>query len=364
MPMTTLEKAKRLLSQRRFSQVISLLEKHIFDYEDSFHFFYLLGTAYLYVGDIGGAELYYKKARRITLTDAKLLTAQAVLFLRRGEINKAVEYYLLAQEYEPENKLSKKALEFIKNNNGSDVFIHLVQTGNIKRFYPRLGVNPTIAKNCMLASIAAVLISVFVLLNSQKTEVINGTRADLSELVLTVDEKNDALIQDTASSVFRYILTQDELEKAYSDAQKYFQEYKDNLAQVEINKILNSNASASIRQKARLLAEYLQEPTFDSDIEEFSYEQIQKEPWLYLDTWIVWSGRVTNVVETQNEYKCDFLIGYDTLQKVEGFVPLVIQQPVMLDSTLPVQVLAKISVEDGKLLLQGKSIYQPLVGNN
>ncbi len=362
MAISALQKAKKLLSTRQFPAVITLLEPLIYEYKDSFQFFYLLGTACLYLSDIGGAELYYKKARNIKIADVDLITAQAVLFLRRGEVNKAVEYYLEAQEYDPDNPLASKALEYIKHNSSSEAFVHLVQTGNIKRFYPKLGVNPKVIRIGICVSVLIVAFSTFFLFRAPSTGV-EGSRADLSDFVLTIDEKKDALIQDTASSVFRYILTQDELEDAYAEAQKYFQSYKDNLSQIEINRILNSNASASIRQKARLLGDYLQEPTFDSDIDNFTYEQVSEDIWLYLDTWVIWSGRITNVHETPNEYRCDLLIGYDTLQKVEGFVPLVIQQPVNIDTSLPVQILAQISVEDGRLLLRGKSIYQPLVGN-
>ncbi len=362
MAMTKLEKAEKLLSARRFSEVVRLLEPLIREYKDSFTFFYILGTACLYLSDIGGADLYYKEARKIKMTDAKLITAQAVLFLRRGEVNRAVQYYLEAQEYDPYNKLAKNALEFIKVNGKAEVFIHLVETGGIKRFYPSLGLNPVKVRAISLISIVVLAcVSAYFMFFTVDTAT-TGKRADLSDFVLSVEEKSDALIQDTASSVFRYILTQSELEKAYADAQVHFQSYRDNLAQVEINKILNSNASASIRQKARLLAEYFEEPTFDSDIVEFSYEDVKDDVWLYLDTWVTWSGRITNVSETATEFRCDFLIGYDTLQKVEGFVPLVISQPVSIDSALPVQVLAQISVEDGRLLLKGKSIYQPLVG--
>ncbi len=363
MGMTPLEKAKKLLSARRFPAVVELLEPLIMDYSDSFQFYYMLGTACLYLGDIGGAELYYRTARKISISDVQLITAQAVLFLRRGEISRAVEYYLQALEYDPENELSKKALEFIKHNSASDIFVHLVQTGNIKRFYPRLGLHSKLIKVGVFAAI--LLIAALGIFTYYKPPIaIEGNRADLSEFVLSVDERRDSLIQDTASSVFRYILTQSDLEKSYASAQEYFQSYRDNSSQVEINRILNSNASTEIRQKARLLAEYLEEPTFDSNIESFTYEQIREDVWLYLDTWVIWSGRVTNVEETQTEYRCDFLIGYDTLQKVEGFVPLVMQQPVNIDTALPIQVLAQVGLEDGRLLLRGKSIYQPLVGNN
>ena len=109
-----LTKAKRLLNARRFPEVIALLEPLLIDYRDSFSFYYTLGTACLYVGDIGGAELYYKKARNLKLTDTALINAQAVLFLRRGDVQKAVEYYLEVQEYDSGEPTAKKALDFIK----------------------------------------------------------------------------------------------------------------------------------------------------------------------------------------------------------------------------------------------------------
>lgn len=363
MGLSTLEKAKRLLALRHFSDVIRLLEPLIIEYKDSFQFHYLLGTACLYVGDIGGAELYYKRARNLKMTNVDLINAQAVLYLRRGEINRAVEYYLEAQEYDSDNKLSKKTLEFIKRNSNPEGIIQLVQSGKVKRFYPVLGVHPGLLG--VLAFFSLCLVCGFIALFVVKPALsVDGNRADLSSFVLTVDEKTNALEQDTASSVFRYILTQKELENAYADAQTYFQKYRDNAAQVEINRILNSNASTAVRQKARLLVEYLVDPGFDTDIDNYTYEQIQSDLWLYLDCWVIWSGRVTNVEITPTEYRCDFLVGYDTRQKVEGIVPLVLQQPVTLNTALPIQVLAQISIENGQFLLKGKSIYQPILENN
>jgi len=360
MALNTLEKAKRLLASRRFPDVISLLEPLVIEYKDFFQFHYLLGTACLYVGDIGGAELYYKRARNIQMMNVDLINAQAVLYLRRGEIHRAVEYYLEAQEYDSDNRLSKKALEFIKRNSSPENIINLVQSGKVKRFYPTLGVSSKIVGAISIFSLCIVFALVIFLVTKLDFS-LGENRADLSSFVLTVDERANALEQDIASSVFRYILTQKELEKAYADAQTYFQKYRDNAAQVEINRILNSNASTAVRQKTRILVEYLGEPGFDTEIDRYTYEQIKNDLWLYLDCWVIWSGRVTNVEITPTEYRCDFLIGYDTLEKVEGFVPLVLQQPVALDTALPIQVLAQVSIEDGRFLLKGKSIYQPLL---
>ena len=351
-------KAKRLLSQKRFPQVIKLLESHVFDYPSSFEYNYLLGTACLYVGDIGGAELYYKKARNIKISDVNLINAQAVLFLRRGETAKAVDYYLQTQEYAPDDVLAKKGLEFIKKNGNPETINYYVQSGKIKKLYPKTGFNSKILVSLIPLFICGALLLFFV--TQDPEDVIIEKRADLSELVLTIEEKNESLEQDTASSVFRYILTEKELDDSYNKAISSFQKYNDNAAQIEINRILNSNASVAIKQKAHLLTEYFEEPSFNSEIEEVTYEELKNDPWLYLDTWVQWSGRISNVQETELEYRCDLLLGYETLEKMEGIVPLSIQQRVSIDTTLPLNVLAQVDVEDGRLLLRVKSIYQPI----
>ncbi len=357
---TPIDRARKLLTQKRFPQVIKLLELHVFDYPNSFDYNYLLGTACLYVGDIGGAELYYKKARNIKISDVNLINAQAVLFLRRGETAKAIDYYLQAQEYAPDDLLAKKGLNFIKTNGNSELINLYVQTGKIKMFYPRLGVNTEPLK--IIIPLCAVILACTLFFVFKPTASIVEKRADLSELVLTIDEKEESLEQDTASSVFRYILTEKELENSYNNAIRSFQNYNDNASQIEINRILNSNASVAIKQKARLLAEYFEDPSFNSDIQEIAYDTLKKDPWLYLDTWVIWSGRITNIAETEREYRCDLLIGYETLERMDGIVPLVITQPISIDSSLPIEVLAQVTVEDGRLLLRAKSIYQPIEG--
>ncbi len=355
-----LKKAERLLAARRFPEAIKVLEPFSIDYRESFRFFYLLATACLYVGDIGGAELYYKKARALKMTDPELLNAQALLFLRRGEINKAIEYYLEVQEYDSSNRIAKRALDFIKKNSTNESLVNYVRTGKIGCLYPPLKMRPL--WRYILCSPIVLLIAFGAFFAFKFFHVPKEHRADLAPLVLSTAEKENPLVQDTAASAFRLMLTKKEVEKAYEDAQLYFQNYRDNAAQTEINRILNSNASAAIIEKARLLMGYLTEPTFDSAIDEYTYAQVQAQPWLYADCWVMWTGRVTNAVQSETEYRCDLLVGYDTMEKIEGIVPLILEQPVHIDTTLPIRVLAKIHDENGRFILQGKSVHQLFPG--
>jgi tetratricopeptide (TPR) repeat protein len=356
MAQSALERAKQAFYRKRYNDVITLLETNVVQYRDSFPFYFYLGLACLYTGDVGGATSYFQRARQIKLRDPELLIAQAALFLRRGETHQAVEYYLEALEYAPEHRLAKWSLDFIRKKGDAETIAALVENGKIRRFYPNPKRSVSIARFLVLPGICLVVAAVvwfgFPLIKKMGA---GEARADLSSLRLASGDRSVAV---ELGGSYRYILTDAAVLKAYDDAQRYFQSYRDNAAQVEINRLLYSNASAPIKQKARLLMDYLGEPGFDSIKDNYSYQKVQEDPYLYLDCWIVWKGMATNIRTTDNILDCDFLVGYDTRSTLEGIVPVHFKTVLAIDPDKPLEVLARISSEKGKLALLGSSIFQ------
>lgn len=356
MAKTILERAKRAYFRKQYNDVITLLEPSVIQYRDSFHFYYFLGMACLHTGDIGGASSYFQRARQIKMRDPDLLVAQAALFLRRGDTHQAVEYYLEALEYDPNHKLAKRSLDFIRKKGDADTISAFVETGKIDRFYPRVKrkVSPVAIAVVAIAVICCVPLSLYGLkvMNGEPT---GPVRADISALALNATERSSSV--DLGGS-FRYVLTDKQVVAAYGDAQKYFRSYRDNAAQVEINRILSSNASSSIKQKARLLMTYLSAPGFDSVKDNYPYQQVTGDPVLYIDCWIVWKGMATNIAAAGNTLDFDLLVGYDTRSKLEGIIPVHFDTVISVDPDKPLEVLAKITQVDGKLSLVGRSVFQ------
>ena len=356
MAKSLLDRARRYFRHRKYNEVITLLEPEIIQYRDSFQFYYLLGLACLYTGDIGGATSYFQRARQIKMRDPDLLVAQAALYLRRGDTHQAVEYYLEALEYAPEHRLSRKSLNFIRKNGDENTIASLVETGAIEKFYPSL---PGVHHTGRIAVIAGVIIAVCCIgvftMYRYKIALNNSSRADMSSFQLDSEAKKDVL--ETGGS-YRFVLTEKQLLDSYNDALHYFQNYRDNAVQVEINRILNSNASVRIRTNARYLMTYLKEPGFDSLKDNYTYSQVMQEPWLYQDCWIIWKGMATNIHTTDSFVDFDFLIGYDTRKKLEGVVPVHFDTVLSVDPERPLEILAKISVESEKISLVGSSIFQ------
>lgn len=358
-----LDSAARFMRFRQFDKAIKLLESRADVYEGNFNYYFLLGTACLYAGDTGSASAFYQKARSIRITDKKLLLGQAALFLRRGDTKRAISYYIDILENDPADKTASAAMEFIRNYGDFNTICKWVDTGKIERFYPPIGMNPYKIIGVVAPILACALGCVAVLFFAGMYPSIGEDRADLTALSLTAEERKNAQETDLSSGAFSYLLSAQQISSSYEKAREHFQNYHDNLAQVEINRILNSNASVAVKQKARVLMEYLEPPTFDTMRDNFNYSQIAKEPALYIDCWVIWSGRVSNVVQSEKAYSCDLLVGYETMAKVDGIVPVRFDVPPQISADRPVTILGRISSDGGKLTLVGKAVYQSVKEN-
>lgn len=349
------------MRRRKFATAIKRLEARADIYEDNFEFYLTLGIACLYVGDVGAASSYFQLARKIKLTDTRLLMGQAAIFLRRGDTARAIQYYLEIKENDPLNKTADEAMEFIRVHGDYDTICRWVDTGKIERFYPPLGMNPDKVFAVALPFIACILGCVFAFKFVPHNHYYVGPRGDLTRLELTDDEKSSAKEKDLSTQSYKYILSSKEISKRYESALMYFQAGRDNAAQVEINTLLNSDASLSIKKKAQILMGLLEIPDFDTIADVPSYSQVQENNVIYMDCWVNWGGRVSNAqTYDDGSYSCDLLVGDDNLNHYEGTVTVRFDSVPEIDSSRSVKILGKISLEDKVVFIKGRSVYQSI----
>lgn len=347
------------MRRRRFASAIQLLESRASIYEENFEYYLALGIACLYVGDIGSASSYFQKARKIKMIDTRLLLGQASIFLRRGETNRALQYYLEVRDNEPDNKTAKDAIEFIKTHGDYDKICRWVDTGRIQQFYPPLGPNPDKLLIITIPAIACVLGIIAAFLIFPKKPSVNQSRADLSALELSSDEKSSAKEKDLTTQSYLYILSNKEITKKYSNALMYFQEERDNAAQIEINYILNSDAALSIKQKAQVLTTYFVVPDFNTITDVPTYSEVKENPYLYLDCWVDWNGKISNAnTYADDSFSCDLLVGDSSLEHYEGTVNVKFDAVPSIIGNQSARILGKITMEDGAVYLKGRAVYQ------
>lgn len=359
--------ARSLMRRREFGKAIVLLENVHDVYENSFDYYLTLGIACLYAGETGNASRYFSQARRIKVNDVQLLLAQAALFLRRGDTGEAIRYYLDVQDLEPGNKVAKKALDFVRSKGDWETIVRWNDTGKIEKFYPPLSGKNVRKTQFVLSAFAGILIAFVILfcVKANKTKE-NKARADLTSLSLNSLKNAELKEKDLSGQVYKFILSDKEIKESYEKARNYFQNYLDNSSRVEINRILNSNASKEVKTKAQILLTYLEQPGFDTLAEKteenFSYAQVALEPVLYENCRVAWSGRISNAQTNEETYTCLLLIGYEDQKRVDGMVKVEFTPPPVpeIEGERSVKILGEIKIEHGEIELSGCSVYQPL----
>lgn len=359
---SALERGRSLLIRRRFSECLDALEPAADYYKDSFDYQFTGGLACLYLGDMGSAGSYFQRARYIRMSDVNLLNAQAVMHLRRGDTDRAVQYYLETLEHDPDNKLARRGLNFIRTKGTSEQIGIMIDTGEIEKLYPSLGLNPDTFLRTVFCSLIGIVLAV-VILNFIKPEKhqFQGSRINYEDFNLTAEE-----MKINSSDVQAQIpLTQTEAKNVYFDALEKFENNRDNAAQVEVNKILNSNASEEMKDNAKILATHFVEPDFSSLKDNFDYAKVLEQPLLYNNCWVAWSGRVSSVVVNENKYECKLYVGYEDKKEVKYLIRVEFNEMPAIDVERPVHILGKLVMEKNistgeyHIYMVGKSFYQP-----
>jgi len=161
---------------------------------------------------------------------------------------------------------------------------------------------------------------------------------------------------------YRYILTRDQALGLYDRALSLFTSYRDETAKISLNRILESNASEGLKNRARLLISNMDVPGFDTfkRSDNVSFADVMKEPAVYRDVYVIWRGMATNVEVTDADTRFDFLVGYDTRRTLEGIVPVVFDRPLSVNSERPLEILGKIVLTGASLdiALKGEAIHQ------
>ncbi len=401
MTQSVIQFARKLMKRRKFSRAISLLETNRKHYGGSYEYYLALGTSCLYVGDYGNAWNYYEEARKIKVQGTELYLGQAVILLSRGETDRAVQYYLDIQSMSPGNTVASDALEFIrKSNNNYDIIRACFDSGRIERFYPPLGMNPDIIRNCVLVGlllgfcISAGFVIGYFRSRPKPVKPVDPKTQFLQEMQLTEVERlspsksyyqpvTDAHGEDSSGTqdpAGEVQLSDVEIKSSYDKALELVLKERDNAAHVELNRILRSNAAQSIKAKASdlLSSLYKKQPAFGTLKDNFSYKQVVQDPGLYDGCYVEWKGRIANPVQGDDgSITFDLLEGYDTKVFLEGIVRVYISEErtrqsidgtsvymMKLDTEKPIRILGCVQQAGDVFFLNGVSVNQPVKGDS
>jgi tetratricopeptide (TPR) repeat protein len=361
-----LTKAIRLARRGKYDGAIRTLEPEVNRYHDSFRYYYILGVSCLRVNDFVGALGYFKLAREVRIRDPNALLGMAALFLRRGETDRAVDIYLEVQDADPKNPIAKRALGIIRRYAGQGRMAEWLESGELHKLYPPLPpIPPDLSRLALpgLVIFASLAVAAFLLIRFQIIP-LPGSRGPRPAVSGAALEREDREHPVETGGAYRYILTRNEVLDLYDRGLSLFAEYRDEAARYSFNKLVESNASDGIKNKARLVMSYLETPGFDTFNRQhnYAYAEVITDPVLYRGCHVIWRGMATNIQTFPAQTSFDFLIGYDTRQSLEGIVSVVFDRAVLLNPERPLEVLGRVVPVSGgrgeELRLEGLAIHQ------
>jgi hypothetical protein len=348
-----LGEARKLFRGRRFPEVIRLLEPEVFRFRENVEYFRLLGTSCLHAGDLGGAFSYLTRARQLKDDDESVLLGLAAIHFRRGESEAALKTWLEVLETQHSNQTARRGLDILRKGVTPDGIQDLIDSGRIKQLYPQVAPRIPLAIPVAFLVIAAVIFGGGYLAY-RLTRPTASQRPGVSAIEIPTDLSS--FIE--SGSDFTFILTEKEVRQGFQKARSALLAYHDNLAAVEINRILLSNAAASVKQKARLLKGFVTQATFDTLKDEIPYATVRARPGLYDGCSVRWKGKVANLKIAANAVSFDLLVGYDQEKQLEGIVPVTLPFATEITDGTGIEVLGQVIARDtGDLALLGISLH-------
>jgi hypothetical protein len=345
--------AARLFRARKFPEVIRVLEPQVFRFRESFDYFLLLGLSCLHTGDVGGAQSYLGRARQLNGDDVRPLLGLAAIHFKKAEAEQALKVWLEVLEGDPGNRIARRGMGILRKGFSPERLQEYASSGRMRSLLPPL---PPRARAGLvigiLLAVCAVAAGAFIgytWLTAGRSD-----RPGVSAVEIPADLPR--LID--AGTQASYVLTERQVTQGFQRAKKLLLAYRDNLAVLEINRILLSNAALPVKERARLLKGFVARPTFTTFRDGFPYGSVLREPELYDGASVLWRGKVANLAAGKDEVRFDLLVGYEQERELQGIVPVVLRFAADLQNGVPLEVLAQVTAVGGILRLEGIALHR------
>jgi len=332
-----LGEARRLFRARRFPDVIRLLEPEVFRYRENFEYFQMLGFSCLQAGDFGGAFSYISRAHQLKDDEPSVILGLAAVHFRRAEHESALKRWLEVVEAQPSNPIARRGLDLLRKGMTPDELQEFIDSGKLKTLFPPLPRRVALAP-ILVAGLSVLVLAGLVWLGVRLGSPQGPQRPGVS--VIEIPTGLSSFID--IGTDFPFVFTEGEVRQTFQKAKNELLAYRDNLAVVDINRILLSNAAPAVKERARMLKGFVTQATFDTVKDSYAYAAVTKQPALYDGASVVWKGKVANLKVAKDSIAFDLLVGYDQEKQLEGIVPVTVPFAADLANGSAVEILGQI----------------------
>ena len=349
-----LRKALKWLSSGRPTKTIRYLEPKVPIFLEDPLYYAILGRACLEAGLIKDAETYLNRGLQADPEHLDVRLLLAVVHLKRKDPAAAVRTWLEVLEDAPGERHARRGLNTLKRISDQEAQDRFLNQFHQHRFLPSIApkwpryVFPVLIFGLVLLtglyfreSFGDVFSQLTVRSEREGAAVLDMFRGN----PLTVDDP-DVL----------YPMDEDEARKTLRKALSHYNDYEDNQARLELNKLRDANLSVPLRDKVLGLLDSLAVPSLENLDKSYSYAEVVSNPRLYEDCWVIWRGKTANVRYQGDSISFDLLVGFDNEQVFEGRVGVRIPFLAVMEP-LPIEILARVVPEGDSFILVARTIH-------
>jgi len=355
-----LRQAWTYYKQGRFAAALESLEPQIFRHREDPDFFRVLGLCCLRQGDWKGGETYLERSRQLDdPAHRDVLLGLMAVSARKKEHGEAVQFALELLDRNPRDSVAKKSLARLRAA-VADADERGIDRESLTGWLPPYRRSSQTVRKWLIRVVAGMAVAAGLAagtwwgLTFKVTPPPAEARQGSDSFAQPLSGSDEVLV----GSGYAVTMTPDEVKAAWQRVQKAFQAYQDSKARYEINRILLSNATSVVKERARALIPYLHDPDFARPEDSSSYLEVRTAPTLYEGCTVRWQGVIANLNLGPKKITFDLLLGYQEGQVVEGIVPVELGFAALLKNTQIVEVLGRVLLRDGKWLVQGTSLRE------
>lgn len=375
-----LAKASSLFRRKKYSQVIALLEPALPMYRQSFRFYYLLGMSCIYQRDWTGGYNYIKSAYTINDSNIYIGVVWAMLLIRNREFNEGLLLLLNIvdnREFYKQNgyKRAKRLLNMVRKCGKEKDVVETIDQ-HLSKYLPAAPFNyfPLLIASSLLAVsfllfffikgvfLPSSFLADFSINHKNQKRSAKIEKENYNPLEAMVINEQEKISDFSAKNSFEIVLTDKQIQESFRLTKNYLENHQDNYARKEVNKLLLSNASFDIKEKAKSFSRVIKEPKdmrhFDQN---FSFEEVHDFPQLYNRCFVKWRGRLTLLKIEKEGIFFDFLVGYEDRKKIDGIIKSCLDFEVLLNEDFAYEILAQIEIDESyKKNLHSRSSFESI----
>ncbi len=311
------------------------------------------GQCSFYTKNFHQAEICFELLKELNKLNKNDSNYMAYIYARHNEKDKAIASWCTALEKDRNNRIAKKALDYIRNKGriinliDDEYFDELVKKEPF--IFP---VKFLIISFIML--LVSIIIGFGVFISVIKIKEYYRIHSSTNEIdKIFIPYFNTGIIEKPKDPKKKYSYNEKEIIAKFDKIKKDIINNKVVEAQIDINRIKISNASLDVKYKVEILESFIVQPDYGFFKNEISFIDFLKEKELYNNIFIIWEGRVVNLKITKTRISFNLIIGDEKNGIIDGIIPVIFEKDVLVNNNDRIKVFGKIFIDESNIYIKG-----------